>query len=208
MASHDASDDILHFATTRILDERRQALEEAFFRKENERLRTRLHEERERREARDALGRECGVADASLLDRLVQLGIHADTVEALVLVPLAMVAWADGKMDPRERDAVLAAAAVSGIAPGSPSHALLESWTREKPSPLLFESWRSYIAALSDQLTADHRWHLEEQILGRARAVAEAAGGFLGLAKVSREEEAVLAELERAFSAAPARSDR
>lgn len=208
MATRHASDDILHFSDARILDDRRKALEEAFFRKENERLRARLHAQRERSEARDALGRECGVADASLLDRLLELGIRADTVQALVLVPLAMVAWADGKIDPRERDAVLAAAAASGIAPGSPSHALLEAWTREKPPPELFESWRSYVAALAGRLAADHRLHLEEQTLGRARAVAEAAGGFLGLAKVSREEEAVLAELARAFSAGPPRSER
>ena len=197
----DGSDEILLFASTRILDERRQALEEAFFRKESERLRLRLHEERERREARDALGRQCGLSDATLLDRLVVLGIRADTVEALVLVPLVEVAWADGEMDPRERNAVLRAAASVGIAKGSPGYALLESWTEERPSPDLLESWRAYIATLGRALSADHRWHLEEQVMGKARAVAKAAGGFLGIARVSKEEEAVLAELEAAFRA-------
>ena len=46
---------------------------------------------------------------------------------------------------------------------------------------------------------AEQRAALEERILGRAHAVAKAAGGFLGLAAVSKEEEAMLAELKRAF---------
>lgn len=199
MASDDRSDDILQFATTRILDERRQALEEAFFRKENERLRERLHEERERREARDSLARECGASDEGLLDRLVSLGIRADTVEALVLVPLVAVAWADGSIDPREREAVLRAAASVGITNGSPSYSLLESWTHARPAPELLESWQVYIQTIGRELSADHRWHLEEQVMGKARAVAEAAGGFLGLATVSKSEEAMLAKLEAAF---------
>lgn len=199
MAADDRSDEILQFATSRALDERRDALESAFFRKEDEGLRSRLHEERERREAREALGRSCGLSDASLLDRLVALGIRADTVEALVLVPLVEVAWADGTMDPREREAVLRAAASVGIAKESPGYDLLEAWTHARPAPELMESWRSYIRTLGRELSADHRWHLEEQVMGKARAVAEAAGGFLGLAKVSKAEEAVLSDLEAAF---------
>jgi hypothetical protein len=199
MADGERSDEILQFATSRALDEKRAALEEAFFRKQDEPLHARLRAERERREARDALGREAGLSDATLVDRLVALGIRADTVEALVLVPLVEVAWADGTMDPREREAVLRAAASVGIAKDSPGYDLLEAWTHQRPAPELLESWRSYIRTLGAELSADHRWHLEEQVMGKARAVAEAAGGFLGLAKVSKSEEAVLAALEAAF---------
>ena len=184
---------------SRALDESRQALEGAFYRKQDGSLRARLHEERERREAREALGREAGLSDPALVDRLVALGIRADTVEALVLVPLVEVAWADGTMDPRERDAVLRAAASIGIAERSPGYDLLEAWTHQRPAPELMESWRSYIRTLTRELSAEHRWHLEEQVMGKARADAEAAGGFLGLAKVSKSEEAVLADLEAAF---------
>jgi hypothetical protein len=183
----------------RILDDRRQALEEAFFRKENARLRARLQAEREQESARNALADEIGLENKALLDRLVELGIHVDTIEALVLVPLAMVAWADGKMDARERDAVLRGAEGSGITRGSPAYELLESWTVERPPRELLDSWRAYIAALIAELSADQRWALEERILGRARAVAQATGGFLGISSVSREEEAMLKELESAF---------
>ena len=64
------------------------------------------------------------------------------------------------------------------------------------------DSWKQYIAALCKELSADQRWHLEEKIVGRARAVAEAAGGFLGLgSRVSRVEEEILSEMEHAFDA-------
>jgi hypothetical protein len=183
----------------RILDDRRAALEEAFFRKENERLRERLRREREREATRKALAGEMGIEDEALLDRLVDLGIRVDTIEALVLVPLAMVAWADGKMEARERTAVLRGAEASGIAPGSPAHLLLDTWTLQRPPRELLDAWRAYIAALVAELSADQRSALEARILGRAREVAQAAGGFLGVASVSREEEEMIAELATAF---------
>lgn len=170
------------------LDAHRTALEEAFFQREHEKLRERL---------RAAGG--AALLGESLQDRLAELGIGVDTIEALVLVPLVEVAWADGKMDARERDAVLRAAEARGLAPGTPGRALLEAWTEQRPARELMESWSAYIGALCQDLSADHRWNLEEQIVGEARAVAEAAGGFLGIAKVSKQEEAVLAQLEAAF---------
>ena len=41
---------------------------------------------------------------------------------------------------------------------------------------------------------------LKQELLGRARTVAESAGGFLGIGKISSEEEDKLEELARAFS--------
>jgi hypothetical protein len=183
----------------RILDDRRVALEEAFFNRENERLRERLRKEREREWTRKALAAEMGLENEVLLDRLVELGIRADTVEALVLAPLAMVAWADGKKDERERDAVLRGAEASGITSGSPAYELLDTWTKQRPPREMMDSWRAYIGALGKQLSADQRRALEARILGRARAVAQATGGLLGIASVSREEEAIIAELASAF---------
>jgi hypothetical protein len=45
----------------------------------------------------------------------------------------------------------------------------------------------------------ESRLRLKGHILPRARAVAESAGGLLGLATISREEEAMLTTLEAAF---------
>jgi len=183
------------------MKERGKALEEAFFKKQHEQQLAKIRLQQEQAEARESLAAASGITDdTALLDRLAALGIRAETLAALTLIPLVEVAWADGKMDARERDAILRGAESSGIEPGSPSYGLLEIWTKDRPAPELVDSWKAYIGALASELSADQKWHLEEKLVGRARAVAEAAGGFLGLGrKVSAEEERVLGELERAF---------
>ncbi|HTY16975.1 MAG TPA: hypothetical protein VMH82_04520 [Myxococcota bacterium] len=182
------------------LDERRHALESAFFGPQGEPLRARLQLAQDEEEAKKALAGASGITDAELLRRLVGLGIRVETLAALTLIPLVEVAWADGHMDRREREAVLRGAESCGIEPGTPSHGLLEIWTQDRPASELMPSWKAFMKALCSELSADQRRHLEEKIVGRARAVAEAAGGFLGLvSKVSREEAAVLDALEEAF---------
>ena len=182
-----------------VLEDRRKALEEAFFRKESQRLRTELQEKQDRETRKQSLGDASGITDEGLLARLVGLGIDAETVAALSLVPLVEVAWADGKMDGKERDAILRGARASGIEEGSPSDGLLELWTRERPPPDLMVNWKSYIQAVTQELSAEQRWRLEETLIGRARAVAEAAGGFLGIGAVSGAEEMALEEMKSAF---------
>jgi hypothetical protein len=63
-----------------------------------------------------------------------------------------------------------------------------------------FDSWSSYVKGLCERLDEAGRSALKTEILGRAEAVAEAAGGFLGLgSKISKEEQEALDRLERAF---------
>ncbi len=77
---------------------------------------------------------------------------------------------------------------------------MLNCWLKNKPDGKLFAIWKEYAAALSQKIDEATRVTLKEGLLGRARAVAEAAGGILGLGnKVSKSEEKVLAELEEAF---------
>ena len=83
--------------------------------------------------------------------------------------------------------------------PGSISHDLLENWLEQAPDARLMEVWRDYVNALCAEVGADAKDKLKQDILGRAREVAEAAGGFLGVGKVSTKEREILDELERAF---------
>lgn len=187
----------------RTLSDHGRSLEAAFFKDESERLRQELALRREEDEASEALAAASGISDADLLARLAALGIRAETLAALTLIPLVEVAWADGHMHARERDAVLRGAESSGIERGSPSHGLLEIWTRDRPAPEMMRHWNEYIRALAAELSPTQRKHLAQNVLGRARAVAEAAGGILGVGtRVSAEEESVLAELAKAFDGA------
>jgi hypothetical protein len=126
--------------------------------------------------------------------------VDAEAVVALELVPLVAVAWADGTIDERERAAVLRAAREAGVSGDQPAHGLLETWLGHPPEGHLLETWGAYVRGLCAQMAPDERRTFRDQLLGHTRAVAEAAGGFLGLGKVSAKEQAVLRELERAFA--------
>lgn len=178
------------------LASRGRALDDAFYGEDAGELRERLHGDG----AVAALADASGIADESVLARLAGLGIRPDTLAALTLIPLVEVAWADGRMERREIEAVLAGAESTGLAAGSPSHGLLRIWLEERPPVDLVEAWKAYIRALASELSDGQRKRLRDNILDRARAVAEAAGGFLGLGnKVSREEEAALEDLGLPF---------
>jgi hypothetical protein len=187
--------------TEEILRGRRKALEESFFAKQNEKLRRALREQDAAKAQKETLAAASGINDDAVLEELIALDIAADTVVALALVPLVEVAWADGSIDDKERAAILAAAEQTGLEKGGASHQLLQSWLAAPPDRDIRKAWKDYVNALCNTLSAEPKQALKEQVVGRARAVAEAAGGFLGLgSKVSSKEKVVLDELEQAFS--------
>jgi len=182
------------------LADRRQALEEEFFRKENARLAAELRLKRLAEESKAAMSRVSGITDDAVLDKLVELGIGGGTLTAMTLVPLVEIAWADGKVDAKEKAAILEGAASTGVETGGAAFALLEDWLENRPPPRLLAAWRDYVGALCEDMLPEERKELKREVLARAQAVAEATGGFLGLGdKVSDEERQVYRILETAF---------
>lgn len=178
-----------------------KALEDAFFARENARLLEQLRAQQRRAERRQEMRDVIQVEDEGLVDHLLELGLGPETVLAVTLVPLAMVAWADGAIQPKERAAILQAAAEKGIAPGSVACQLLESWLGQKPSASLVDAWKRYTQTIWPKLTPHEREEVRQAGLERARSVAEAAGGFLGLtSKISPAEQAVLDDLGRVLA--------
>ena len=179
---------------------RKKALEESFFARENEKLLAQIKAEKDTHETREGLAKISGIESDEILEKLCALGIDADTWTAVSIAPLVEVAWADGKIDAPERQAVLSGAEANGITSDSPGYQLLESWLAHRPDGRLLEVWGTFIVGLCAELGESERESLKNQILGRARSVAEATGGFLGLGnRVSNEEEVILAELAKAF---------
>jgi hypothetical protein len=175
-----------------------RSLEEAFFVKENARLLEQLRAKAQHEERRKALREVIQVQDEGLVDHLLELGLKPETVLAVTLIPLAMVAWADGSIEPREREAILRAAAQKGVVPGSVAGQVLENWLKHPLDGELVETWRQYIRTIWPSLTPSEREEVRKMGLERAREVAEAAGGFLGLgSRVSAQERAVIADLEQ-----------
>ena len=182
------------------LGERRRALEESFFAKRNQQLLEELRSQASADAQREQLIAASGIHDAAALDALTEVGLCSETIAALGLVPLVEVAWADHQMDDRERDAILNAATQSRLDEGSPGYRLLAEWLHEKPDSRLLDAWKDYVAALCQSLSNDARQALENELMGRAQQVAEAAGGILGFGnRMSEKEKSVLDELDSAF---------
>jgi tellurite resistance protein len=186
----------------KLFGERRQALEDSFFRKEEERALQALKSKKAREESLSELGKITGVTDQAVIQRLVDLGVTVETAAAMSLVPPVLVAWADGQCDDKEKAAVLEAAQQSGITAGSPARALLEGWLDRQPPADLEQTWATYFDALASRLPEKDAQALGKELLARARKVAEISGGILGLfERVSRSETSVLHALEKVLLA-------
>ena len=183
-----------------VLADRRKELEESFFRQQNQKLVEKLKAEKQKALDKAGISRVSGVKDDAVLERLVELKLTAETLAAFTLFPLVDVAWADGAVDAREKKAALEAAEQAGLKSGSDAYALLEGWLKQPPPPAVRDAWTNYVKSLTATLPASDRALLKNELLGRARAVAESTGGILGLGnKVSKAEADVLKALEAAF---------
>ncbi len=176
------------------------ALEENFYRKQDDALLEYLRSQDDEDSRRARIAEIAQIDDGKALDSLIQAGVTAESFIALNLYPLVRVAWADGEISEPERDAVLRAAADEGISVETPNYRLLQAWLEECPGPALQTAWQDYARALIQVLDATNLATVRNSTLKRARQVAHAAGGFLGLVNpISKNEELVLLDLAHAF---------
>ena len=181
------------------LEERGRALENQFYEKQNQDKIAAMKSKLDTQSSKEDLRKVSGMTDDTVLDKLVHLGLAANTIAALSLVPLIQVAWADGAIQDNERTAILQGAHGKGLDKGSAGYDLLESWLAKRPPDALIDAWEAYIKALVNQLSDEQNRLLKNQIVGFAKMVAAAAGGFLGIGRVSASEEKVLHRIEAAF---------
>ncbi len=182
--------------TTDSLKKRGKSLEDAYFNKQD----AKHLEERKASLKVEDLRKATGLTDDKALSHLVDLGVTPETIEAIALVPLVHIAWADGEMEDAERNAILSAADEKGLDRDSLPVKILKGWLDRRPSDDLFEAWTGYIQALHDIVEPDLLADLAESITGFSRDVAEAAGGFLGIRSVSKEESKAIEQVTEAFT--------
>jgi hypothetical protein len=179
------------------LAERGKVLEEIFFAdREQERIAA-LRAQAETDHAAAALGKATHIKDEALLGKLASLGLTVETLAAFSIVPMLSVAWVDRMLDNGERDAILLEVVAMGIEEGSPTHDLLGSWLTTTPQPELLDAWRAFYVSLKPHLTDDERQSMHGDLLAKAKRVARASGGFIGLGVVSSDERGAIEKLER-----------
>jgi hypothetical protein len=171
------------------------------FHEQDQALRKAFQDRIARTERRQQLAQVSGIHDEAVLDLLIKLDITPEALAALELVPLVFVAWADGGVQAKEREAIMALAKAAGIEPQDGRYPLLEHWLQRRPGPEMLQAWKHYVQHLRGQLDATQAEQLRHELLDRAQSVARAAGGFLGFGeKMSPAERAMLAELEQVFA--------
>jgi hypothetical protein len=180
--------------------QRERALENEFFYRVDKELLDRMRKTYADEAAKRSLAAASGFTDEALLNELVELKIAPETLGALSLVPLVLVAWADRAVDCKERMAVLQAAIEDGLARDGAAYRLLEFWLENEPPPQLAETWKHFVKAVLPVLTDDNRFAFREEIMKQARRAAKASRPGLGAKKISTEEARVLNELESVFS--------
>ncbi len=184
--------------TNGLFKETRQ-LEDAFFSKRDAELIAKLRRQEQQQNQKKALTEVSGIADEAVLDQLVAHDIHPEALAAFSLVPILEIAWADGQVQSAERRILLEAVEKAGKPKGSVSYRLMEGWLARPPDPKLMDLWKNYTRALVREVPGEIGRRIKETVLQHARAVAEAAGGFLGFGRISEKEARVLEELESAF---------
>jgi hypothetical protein len=174
---------------------------DAIFHEQDNEVRQAFRERMEKMARRDQLTQVSGIRDDVLLDRLIELDIGPEALAALEIVPLVFVAWADNRVQPEEKEKVIALAQAAGIKPQDGRYPLLEHWLKKRPKAEALEAWKLYIKDLCKRMENPEIEQLRHELLDRAGNVAQAAGGFLGLGnKISTAERAMLDELEQVFA--------
>ena len=178
----------------------RMALEGLFFRERDQKILARVRAEYRRRAMREALRDATGVPD-DIIDRILSLGVDTRSFPAFLFAPLIALAWADGRVDERERRAILDEIEAAGLSRRSAAHCVFVGWLTKQPPPDLMETWEQYIRALCRPLAPRERAWLASAIRWRAHAVASASGGILGSRfRESKDKIELLERMDSAFA--------
>ncbi len=170
----------------------RHALEEAFFRDVDEMIVRRLRSEAESGGARETLIKTTGLTDKTLIDELTQLGVTPEGLIAMRLVPLVMVAWAQGGVDEAERETVLKESRRFGVVDGSVAAVLLEHWLNRKPPLAILDAWKRYMNSECSKMSKAAKEKMIELMEQQMAAVAKASGGHFGVGKVAANEQQII----------------
>jgi hypothetical protein len=182
------------------ISKRGQALENQFFASVDEKLVAALKAELEKAETTKELAKLSGVGDEKVLDALAEAGVSPSTFPALRLFPLVAVAWADGVLSASEKETILLSAHQQGIEKSSSAGQVLSSWLSQEPPNSLFDAWEGFTKSLVKILSAEQADGLKTAIVSDVKQVAEASGGLLGWASISKGEHAIMNRVEKALT--------
>lgn len=138
-----------------------------------------------------------------LIESLGKLGINEENYRVLSVLPLVMVAWADGRVQNAEKGKIFQIAGERGLLDGGGDE-VLSGWLRQKPAPGYFESGFKVLVELARkqrETGADMNAATLRELIDLSFDVAQAAGGlFNQLWTVSAPEREALDTLASILS--------
>lgn len=179
-------------------DARRLGLEEEYFRTRDSQLVGKLKTVFHSSISKSELSKATGITDDAMLDRLVAANVRGEMLVVFKLFPLVEIAWADGKLDPDERNAVIDAAIHSGVPRETEALKRLDEWLAKGPTQEMRQVWRMYCEQLKKSLNPAELATFRADLLDYAKRVAESSGGILGVVwRISPAEQAALDALTK-----------
>jgi hypothetical protein len=171
-------------------------MEEEYFRRKEQELVEQIRRRAAKQEERQELAEAVGVADQEILATLQEMGYTRETVLLLHLVPLVQIAWASGRVTPRERELVLRLCEWRGVEKNSPAWEQLNNWLDERPSDEFFLTTLRIIRHLLDFQTVKVRVAGRTDLISFCLRIATVSGGFLGVgSKISEGEQVALDQI-------------
>ena len=174
------------------LESRLQSLEDEIFYQIDLKLMEKLRIDSQQEKKRQQLSKLMHVEDEATLDGLIEQGIDHNSVAALLLVPLTVVAWADGRITGEERSTVIEIAAKYAKEDSEKFVDVVKQWLDHEPSEALWDAWLAYIRALREQSLGPATEMLSEKLIDHAQEVAEASHSFLSFSRINAEKQQAL----------------
>lgn len=170
----------------------RTTKEEEYFRKKEQELTEKMRHRALKEQESQELSEFLFVEDAEILNNLQELGYSRDTIFLLFLVPVIHVAWIDGTVTEKEREAIIEIARYRGMERDSPSESMLQDWLSNRPSDEFFERTLRLIRNILETRPKAVRLIREQTLAQYCNAVANASGGFLGFGKISAAQKELI----------------
>lgn len=142
----------------------------------------------ERLRVRDDLARGCermgtiAPYEPTVEDRIEGLGFSGETARAFDLLPLVLVAWADGSIQAEERAAILDVLRLRRLVDG-PAYMMFEALLEERPADVYLDTALGLLRDLLDQRGID-----ASSVVDMCIEIAAAAGDLVSADPISPEE--------------------
>ncbi len=147
----------------------------------------------------DQLREVLGLRDVGLAYHFLSQGLDARKAPAIELAPLALVAWASGNVTDAESAATIKAIHDTELFEFPAAWPVIQNWLDIRPNPELWNLWVDYTYYRLGQMTRSQRKALRRRLLGQARTVARASGGWMGIGSICREEQVIIDQIDRVF---------